>query len=178
MHTQFEKCAYVRNHGQNNMGCGHAPQGGACPHKGIPLHFQTYLFFVVGIVLYLLALWIYYNGSLWSPSISILTLVVPCTLDIVGWTLTMRTCPTSPMYIVEQNDLLNRVIFTDAVGPSHQECIGVLNHQHWRGGMMSLFIQLAQALWRDIGPHFHHIGPTTNCVDVALLLKDYAIVGI
>ena len=41
MHTQFEKCAYVRSHGHDNMGCGYAPQGGACPHKGIPLHFQT-----------------------------------------------------------------------------------------------------------------------------------------
>ena len=44
MHTQFEKCAYVRNHGHNNMRCGHAPHGGAYPHKSIPLHFQTYLF--------------------------------------------------------------------------------------------------------------------------------------
>ena len=44
MHKQFEKSAYVLNHGDNNMGCGHAPQGGACPHKSIPLHFQTYVF--------------------------------------------------------------------------------------------------------------------------------------
>ena len=44
MHTQFDKYAYVRNHGHNNMGCGYAPHGGACPHKSIPLHFQTYLF--------------------------------------------------------------------------------------------------------------------------------------
>ena len=48
MHTQFEKYAYVRNHGHNNMGCGHAPRDGACPHKSIPLHFQTYLFSMVG----------------------------------------------------------------------------------------------------------------------------------
>ena len=51
MHTQIDKCAYVRNHGHNNMGC-----GGACPHKGIPLHFQTYLFFMVGTVVSLLAI--------------------------------------------------------------------------------------------------------------------------
>ena len=25
MHAQIDKCAYVRNRGQNNMGCGHAP---------------------------------------------------------------------------------------------------------------------------------------------------------
>ena len=56
MHTQIDKCAYIRNHGHNNMGCGHAPHGGACPHKGIPLHFQTYLFFMVGTVVSLLAL--------------------------------------------------------------------------------------------------------------------------
>ena len=62
MHTQFEKCAYVRNHGHNDMGCGHAPHGGACPHKDIRLHFQTYLFFMVGTVVSLLALWIYYRG--------------------------------------------------------------------------------------------------------------------
>ena len=24
MHTQIDKCAYVRNHGHNNIGCGHA----------------------------------------------------------------------------------------------------------------------------------------------------------
>ena len=48
MHTQIDKCAYVRNHGHNNMGCGHA--------KGIPLHFQTYLFFMVGTVVSLLAI--------------------------------------------------------------------------------------------------------------------------
>ena len=35
MHAQMDKCAYVRNHGHNNMGRGHAPHGGACPHKGI-----------------------------------------------------------------------------------------------------------------------------------------------
>ena len=30
MHTQIDKCAYyVRNHGHNNIGCGHAPRGGA-----------------------------------------------------------------------------------------------------------------------------------------------------
>ena len=52
MHTQFEKCAYVRNHG-------YAPYVGACPHKGIPLHFKTYLFVMVGTVVSLLALWIY-----------------------------------------------------------------------------------------------------------------------
>ena len=56
MHTKFEKCAYVRNHGHNNIGCGHAPQGRAGPHKGIPLHFHTYLFFMVGTVVYLLTL--------------------------------------------------------------------------------------------------------------------------
>ena len=56
MHAQIDKSAYVRNHGHNNMGCGHAPHGGACPHKGIPLHFQTYLFFKVGTVVSLLAL--------------------------------------------------------------------------------------------------------------------------
>ena len=56
MHAYIDKCAYVRNHGHNNMGCGHAPHGGACPHKGIPLHFQTYLFFMVGTVVFLLAL--------------------------------------------------------------------------------------------------------------------------
>ena len=44
MHAQIDTCAYVRNRGQNNMGCGHAPYGGACPHKGIPLHFQTSVF--------------------------------------------------------------------------------------------------------------------------------------
>ena len=32
--------------------------GGACSHKSIPLHFQTYLFFMVGTVVSLLALWI------------------------------------------------------------------------------------------------------------------------
>ena len=64
MHTQFEKFANVRSHGHNNKGCGYAPRGGACPHKSIPLHFQTYLFFMVGTVVYLLALWIYYNCSL------------------------------------------------------------------------------------------------------------------
>ena len=48
MHTQFDKCAYVCNHGHNNTGCGYAPRGGACPHKSIPLHFQTYLFFYGG----------------------------------------------------------------------------------------------------------------------------------
>ena len=52
MHTQFEKCADARKHGHNHMGCGHAPHGGACPHKGIPLHFQTYLFFTVRPVVY------------------------------------------------------------------------------------------------------------------------------
>ena len=56
MHAQIDKSAYVRNHGRNNMGCGHAPHGGACPHKGIPLHFQTYLFFMVGTAVSLLAL--------------------------------------------------------------------------------------------------------------------------
>ena len=50
IHTQFEKCADVRNHGHNNMGCGYAPHGGACPRKSIPLHFQMYLFFIVGTV--------------------------------------------------------------------------------------------------------------------------------
>ena len=64
MHIQFEKYAYVRNHGHNNMGCGHAPRDGACPHKSIPLHFQTYLFSMVGTVVSLLALPIYYNCSL------------------------------------------------------------------------------------------------------------------
>ena len=64
MHTQLDKYAYVRNHGHNNMGWGHAPHGGACPHKSIPLHFQTYLFFMVGTVDYLLVLTIYYNDSL------------------------------------------------------------------------------------------------------------------
>ena len=54
--TQFEKCAYIRNHGHNNMWCGCAPHGGAGPHKCIPLHFQTYLFFMVGTVVSLLAL--------------------------------------------------------------------------------------------------------------------------
>ena len=38
------------------MGCGHTPYGGACPHKCIPLHFQTCLFFMVGTVVSLLAL--------------------------------------------------------------------------------------------------------------------------
>ena len=42
------------------MGCGHAPHGGAYPHKSIPLHFQTYLFSMVGTVVSLLALLIYY----------------------------------------------------------------------------------------------------------------------
>ena len=37
------------------MGCGYAPHGGSCPHTGIPLHFQTFLFFMVGTVVYLLA---------------------------------------------------------------------------------------------------------------------------
>ena len=64
MHTQFEKYAYVRNHGHNNMGCGHAPRDGACLHKSIPLHFQTYLFSMVGTVVSLLELSIYYNCSL------------------------------------------------------------------------------------------------------------------
>ena len=41
MHAQIDKCAYVRNRGHNNMGCGHAPHGGACPHKGIPLPFSS-----------------------------------------------------------------------------------------------------------------------------------------
>ena len=52
MQTQFEKCAYVRNHGYNNMGSGYAPRGGACPHKSIPLHFQKYMFFMVGTVVF------------------------------------------------------------------------------------------------------------------------------
>ena len=56
MHTQFEKCAYVLNHGHNKMGCGYAPHGGVCPHKSIHLHFQTYLFIMVGTVVSLLAL--------------------------------------------------------------------------------------------------------------------------
>ena len=56
MHTQFEKYAYVRNNGHNNMGCGHVPHGGACPHKSIPLHFQTYFFSMLGTVVSLLAL--------------------------------------------------------------------------------------------------------------------------
>ena len=73
MHTQFEKYAYVRNHVHNNMGCGHAPHGEACQYKRIALQFQTYLFFMVGTVVSLLALWINYNCSSWSPSISILT---------------------------------------------------------------------------------------------------------
>ena len=38
MHAQIDKSAYVRNHGHNNMGSRYAPHGGACPHKGIPLH--------------------------------------------------------------------------------------------------------------------------------------------
>ena len=46
------------------MGCGYAPRDGACPHKSIPLQFQTYLFSMVGTVVYLLALSIYYNCSL------------------------------------------------------------------------------------------------------------------
>ena len=54
-HAQIDKCAYARNHGHNNMGCGHAPHGGTCPHMGIPLHFQTYLFFMVATVVTLLA---------------------------------------------------------------------------------------------------------------------------
>ena len=37
------------------MGCGYAPRGGTCPHKSIPLHFETYLFFMVGTVVSLLA---------------------------------------------------------------------------------------------------------------------------
>ena len=64
MHTQFEKCAYVRKHGHDNMGCGHAHHGGACPHKSIPLHFQMYLFFMVETVDSLLALRTYYDCSL------------------------------------------------------------------------------------------------------------------
>ena len=40
----------------NNMGCGYAPHGGACPHMRIPLHCQTYLSFMVGTVVSLLAL--------------------------------------------------------------------------------------------------------------------------
>ena len=40
------------------MGCGYDPHGGACPHKGIglPLHFQTYLFFMVETVVSLVAI--------------------------------------------------------------------------------------------------------------------------
>ena len=64
MHKQCDKCAYVRNHGHNIMGCGHAPHGEACPHKGIPFHFQTYLFSMVGTVDSLLVLSIYCNCSL------------------------------------------------------------------------------------------------------------------
>ena len=42
MHTQIDKCAYVRNHGHNNMGCGHAPHGGACPHASAQGHTFTF----------------------------------------------------------------------------------------------------------------------------------------
>ena len=84
MHTQFVKCAYVHNHGHNKMGCGNGPHGEACPHKSIALHFQTCLFSKVGTVVSLLALSIYYNCSLWSPRISILTLVGPNALLRVG----------------------------------------------------------------------------------------------
>ena len=41
---------------------------------------------------------IYYNCSVWPPSISTLTLVVGPTLVRVGWTLTMRTCPDFPYF--------------------------------------------------------------------------------
>ncbi len=64
MYTQFGKYAYVCNHGHNNIWCGHAPRDGACPHKSIPLHFQTYLFSMVGTVVSLLVPSIYYNYSL------------------------------------------------------------------------------------------------------------------
>ena len=97
MHTQFEKCAYVRNHGHNNMGCGHAPHGGACPHKSIPLHFQT-LFFMMVTVVSLLALSIYYSCSLWSPSISILTLVV---LKLELENLNYADMPLLPLHIYQ-----------------------------------------------------------------------------
>ena len=54
----------VRNHGHNNMGCGHAPHDGECPHKSIPLHFQTYWFSMVGTLVSLLAL---YQSTIIAP---------------------------------------------------------------------------------------------------------------
>ena len=41
MHTQFDKCAYVRNHGHNNMGCGYAPHGGAGLNDGLSQKWWT-----------------------------------------------------------------------------------------------------------------------------------------
>ena len=67
MHTQLEKCADVRNHGHNNMGC--LDVGNTSSWWGMSAQEHTFIFsnlsvLMVGTVIYLLALWIYYNCSL------------------------------------------------------------------------------------------------------------------
>ena len=41
MHAHIDKCAYVRNHGHNNMGCGHAPRGGGMSAQRHTLTFSN-----------------------------------------------------------------------------------------------------------------------------------------